>query len=536
MQVLAVSPKRPPAGSGGPSWATDELFMEAIADFKTDALFFNETVAEPISYRLRNGFDTACWTFRNGQHYVFLGTGILRRDDPQIKALTPETAKEYLKKFLGHEYGHALATIRKVESFACRLERAGIPFSLWNLFEDSRIERYKRTVNDFKFEWLEFESFTTRVAAKALFFLMVQAEGNQAKVRRLVEDAPEPGAQELYERVLPFYIRAVSCRNSTDLYPLLKEWLMTFPEEVRPSSSKGKNGEGRGKDGEGLQDLELSYQLMSDERKFTAFINSSTAADAPLVGTAEDLPPDLKDVIPDGNERSYNAIDFLADCPPNQHGIDGVRVSQVADTLKRLLTQTTVKRYSVMPSKRFNARRDLLDLPAYRHDPQDMRPLLNLTVFLDCSGSMAGQPMQEAKILLGALSMLAVHKRLTGYLVLSTASYGNKTYHHRLKFPLSSTELENIHAMSGGEGLEPAIMDPANLRIASASDFVYVITDANITDTPIDKDTLHKRGIYTTGIYVGKNGAPQKMDMYFDRSLIRESIEEVVQALLEKLK
>lgn len=514
----------------GPTWATDEFFYAAVDDFKRDALFFDKTCNEPISYRLRKGFHTACWAFRDGCHYVFLGTGILRNGASHVAALTPEQGKEYLKKFLGHEYGHALWTLRNVASFSSRLQRAGIPFSLWNLFEDSRIESLKRIQNKFEFDWLSFEKQGSTTAAEALFFLCVQAEGDLALVRSLVRAANATGEQiALCERVIAYFLRAIACKNSTDLYPLLKEWVAEFGA-TQDAQDSGGAGEGQG-----LQDLELSYELMSNQDKFDEFMEESIDMDAPLDMDPPELPEDLKGVEPDLKERSFNSVDFLSSCPASQKGFDSNRVSQVAETLKRVTAEVRIKRFSDQPTKRFNARRDLLNLPAYRQEPMDLRPKLNLMVFLDCSGSMQGKPMSEAKILLGALSLLAVRNRLTGYVVLTTSTYTKNCY-HRFKFPLSPSELESIHAMNGGEGLEPAIMDPENLRLTAQARSVYVITDANITDAPIDKGELHKRGIYTTGIYVGNKGDTRKMEKYFDSYLIRDSIEDIVLALLDTLK
>lgn len=512
----------------GPAWATDEFFYEAIQEFKLQSLFFTETVQEVINFRIRQGFHTACWTFKNGQHYVFLGTGILRSKSPHVALLTPDTGKEYLLKFLAHEYAHALYTVRKAESFVRRLKRAGIPFSLWNLFEDCRIEDFKRNRNNFSFEWLNFETLPSRVSPTSLFFSIIQAEGDIAKVRDELDKKGDTYGTSLLSRVRSYSDRALKCLGSTDLYPLLKEWLAEFPAPPDADDAPG----------DGLQDLALSYELMSNAAQFDAFLEESIDADEPLesVEDAPEAPPGLQNLTPDMKERSFNSYDFIERCPADQHGVDWTRVSQIAETLKKVLSDTRSKRFSEVPSKRFNARRDLLGLSPYRHDPKDPRPFLNVMLFVDCSGSMKGFPMKEAKILLAALSLLAQRNRLAGYLVLSASSTARSTHHHRFKFPLSAKELENIHSQMGGEGLEAAMMDPSNLALAAKASKVYVITDAEISDNPISKVTLNQRGISTTGIYVGKSGNPAKMDMYFDSFLIRNSIEEIVQALLETLK
>lgn len=65
---------------------------------------------------------------------------------------------------------------------------------------------------------------------------------------------------------------------------------------------------------------------------------------------------------------------------------------------------------------------------------------------------------------------------------------------------------------------------------------VLVYTDACICDTPIDRNLFAKRRIYPVGLYVGDDENAREMDRHFPQSIIRESIESLVEVMLTRNK
>ena len=131
--------------------------------------------------------------------------------------------------------------------------------------------------------------------------------------------------------------------------------------------------------------------------------------------------------------------------------------------------------------------------------------------------------------MVAALSSLASRGIVSGHVVLS-AVVDERTVWQRFALPMKLDAIQRIRAFGSAEGLESAIR--SNLKLAQAADFVFVYTDANIYDEPIDKSRLHVKGVYTWGLYVGGYEELEELKKYFDKSLIRDTAEKLVEAII----
>jgi hypothetical protein len=144
-----------------------------------------------------------------------------------------------------------------------RLAAAKVPFFILNLFEDARIEarwrqRFKRRFNWLRYELLMDEEpvIPTIFDAKGkepgpksaigLFLDCIRMENSYAKLRAWVAKDKDPkvayrgeGAAKYGRRqlIMWFYRRAIHCRDTLKLLPIMQAWCLTFPETAAPDCS-----------------------------------------------------------------------------------------------------------------------------------------------------------------------------------------------------------------------------------------------------------------------------------------------------------
>lgn len=107
---------------------------------------------ETYEIRLHPTFPTACWRWdkKEQKHKIIIGLG---------NGLEEKFKKhpEYMMSFGFHELSHSLYTERDMKKINEVLREEGIPFQLYNLFEDARIEYLWREKFGRKFDWVEHE-------------------------------------------------------------------------------------------------------------------------------------------------------------------------------------------------------------------------------------------------------------------------------------------------------------------------------------------------------------------------------------------
>ena len=70
-------------------------------------------------------------------------------------------------------------------------------------------------------------------------------------------------------------------------------------------------------------------------------------------------------------------------------------------------------------------------------------------------------------------------------------------------------------------------------KFALSADQVFVLTDGNLRDAPIDVSFYAKRGIQPIGLYVGRGNRAASMGKHFRAWIVRQSVEELAEALLQ---
>ncbi len=490
---------------------------------------------EGLDIRIKPGFGTGCWTWVP-PHRIFIGSAIF--DNPQVReGLTEEQLVRYTGAYVRHEHGHGQFTERDLKAANRILEAEKLPFGLWNLFEDARMEACYRRKHEIRFGWLEFERSefepekvnTLPTLAQAMLFALIQSEG-EITVESLEEHAHAAGrsvcrddrrgvdrsAESVAKSVLGYYTEMCALGGTLgEMLPELRRWVEEFG---LPPPEGGGAGGGRGAE-ERPSDLSLSLLLQTDPEALAEFEKGAKDFDGKEVANAKAVPEDPID-LPEGG-----TADLLIgrDAP-----IDEQRVAVIVQHLRKLFEARVRVEYTEVPAKRISARHCAAERPPYRHRTVTGAARRRLELVVDLSGSMSGLHIDEGRILIAALSALAREGKVEGHVIFSV---GHDRFHwERFRLPMSLESIAKIKAFGGAEGLEYALR--SNVEVLHGADFVCVYTDGSITDRPIEKHWLHQRGIHTTGLYVGDERYLSELQKYFDRSLIRADIEALAGAML----
>jgi hypothetical protein len=543
-----------------------EFTHRAIRSAQHDAIFCPLTLAEKHEVRVKPNFDTACWSYLP-PHRIYVGMGIVARAKT---TLSQAHLEGYVKSHVRHEFAHAHFTERDMRAVKKGLKKIKAPFQLFNLFEDARIEARYREEAEYQFDWLVYEDFMYSSQAESLLFAAIQAEGDTEKVVRFLETAdiaalrkkqhdeakaaqekllaslasrPETAAAALlmgtselvgpptpveveraqalarFARVQAYYQRIIEALDTSQLYPILEEWMAEFGRrESAPSRGCAGNGE--------ASDLELGAQLQEDEDFRNEFdvdaeevTSGNDASDGGAKGKAKAKPDENAPKAKKGaclNKRDGSA------------NLDLVRVTRLAERFKKFFQAEARRVATATPQRKVSARHFAVGRPYYRVKQLMGKACQNLLMVVDLSGSMSGKHIDEGRVLLAALSRLARAGLVKGHILLSA---GAPARWELFELPMSDETIARVRAFAGAEGLELNLKD--HLALARDADYVFVYTDAQITDAPIDKTGLHRQGIFTWGLYVGEGEHYlDTMLEYFDKALIRDSVEALVDAML----
>lgn len=523
------------------------FFNEALREAVHEALFSPRTLVEKQEVKLKPNFDTACWAFVP-PHKIFIGTDLFEK--PMVlDGLGKTQQAKYIANHYHHEVGHGLFTERNMSKIKLALSKISAPFPVYNLFEDAYMEERYRKETGYRFEWLDLERFDFTPRPESLLFALIQAEGNLSAVDRALaawEPAPLPAEdpmtalladspaatqeklQGLLPRVFAYYRRIVGVKESMELIPELKAWLDEFgrPPPPPPGGAKG-SGSGSASNNGGMADLELSANLMTDPQALKDFEQDAESPDG-------DDPPG-----PGGGKKKgpVRLASLVGRTTPLLHSIatpvDQERVQRLVERFKKFFEEKSRPVSTRAPQRRLSARHLALGRAPFRKDVRTGRARQKVFFEVDCSGSMGGRPIDEGKVIISALSKLASQGYVSGHVALS-AVMGQVPAWELHKLPMTQEDIDHIQGFAEAEGLEFTLRE--HLKLAKAADHVFVYTDAQICDKPIDKADFHRQGVYTWGLYAGSDrSCLDELMRYFDKAIMRDTAEDLVDAMLAQL-
>jgi len=152
---------------------------------------------------------------------------------------------------------------------------------------------------------------------------------------------------------------------------------------------------------------------------------------------------------------------------------------------------------------------------------------LKIVIIMDCSGSMSHEskgisPISEGRHFVAVLNEMAKRRRVEAILALSKVK-GATAWCQAIRLPMPDKDILRITADGDGEGLAMALE-----RLAPAirdADMPALYTDGNITDVPIDKQKLHRKGVHLYGLYVGPDSRSPNLRTHTDYPITADSLE-----------
>lgn len=514
--------------------------------------------------------------------------------DEDLWALFGDWLHKAIMSYGRHERSHARHTPQDLNQVNRDLRTFGIPFHYFNLFEDARIEHLDRQDQGMQFEWMMFEDLAPSNHPAKMFLRCIQLEGEPDNLA-LEDESPFKGdpartVSAVADSVQVYYKRACECPTAEHLYPILAEFLEEFKEDLPPPSS-GKSGpeagagsgssssgtgskgggapSGSGSEGEGGEDdeaedtgageragdlstaadaAEQGDDFFNDFDKDSSIVGGTDAEGKAAEAAAKDeLKPKVpaptgrgtdgaqgtpESIEPIGKGGRASEVSFLARQAGQLDDVFRARVDNLTAMLMRMFKTHSLPSAQESPAQRMSsrhlARGDIRFLHKRVFGGKGKR---KYSIIFDCSGSMGGRPSREGKLLLLALNNLAKRGYLEGSLILSGFVGGSPAWLN-YTFPVKDEIILRIDTSHCSEGLQTALAD--NLKSIKDMDDVFVMTDACICDTPINREIFARQRIWPVGLYVGSKEAASEMEKHFPQNIIRDTIEQVVEAMLTR--
>lgn len=476
---------------------------------------------------MKVGFDTACWVFKP-PHTFMIGDGLFEDEHGDRFCRKDYNRLKYVKNHIVHEQGHGQVTERDRKKTNDMLKRIKAPFPLYNIFEDARMEEWMRKKHAYKFEWLTMEVMGVQrkkgsKSATVLLFSFIQAEGNKEVVRKGCEGIPE--YEKIFEKVWDYYSRIIACPSSLALEPILAQWMKEFP----PSKEESAAGD---------SDLQLGALLEENPELLEELIKQAKA----MMGEGGEPDKDERPLTGEPNEDASIASSsgnlLTKDCQT----LDNARIANLVAKFVKPFRPKVERKATSNPTKKFSMKNVMKGLPPFIAQTVKGRGPRKICYMVDCSGSMGGAidtpfgpstHINEGVQILAALASLARKGFVQGYVILSKVMAGKAVW-QILDIKMSDSQIIKINADGGGEGLDFALR--SNIKHLLEVDDVLVYTDGNITDVSIDKEYFLQRGIRTWGLYVGREDfAADKLNKYFERMCIRDTAEELIDAIITQM-
>ena len=111
---------------------------------KREAFLIGFLPSEKVNIEISAAVETACWSFIP-PHRIVVGN----------ISHNSKRSEGYIQSLLWHELSHARWTERDYKKKGKALMDKRVPFKLYNLFEDARIEHLFREKTNKKFNWIK---------------------------------------------------------------------------------------------------------------------------------------------------------------------------------------------------------------------------------------------------------------------------------------------------------------------------------------------------------------------------------------------
>lgn len=183
---------------------------------------------------------TACWSF-DGRHQIRIGTKLADICTTECYG-SDAKFKKFVECVIRHETEHGICTDRS-STTVDKLKAEGLPFALYNLFEDARIEHASatRADGDGAFRWCNYVDIPVESNTASSIYWAIKS--NEAGIKKSASayvpkwlGTPKVEyngrMRPTHLVILDFYRRSIRAISSESLLPIVKEWVKIFGADV----------------------------------------------------------------------------------------------------------------------------------------------------------------------------------------------------------------------------------------------------------------------------------------------------------------
>ena len=463
-------------------------------------------------FEVDHKIDTACWSFDHAKdmHHIKCGTSLDKIANASTNACDKKM-KAFVECVIRHETEHGICTDRSTSvPEAC--QKNDIPFRLWNLFEDVRIEYASatRADGDGAFRWVKFQDVDAsfNLASGLLWAIKTNEAGIKKSASAYVpawSGADYVNYQGKSKKtrlvVLDFYRRACACATSMALIPVLLEWIDIFGKEVpKQAQDSTINGvadpsepEAKGEDYSpaSASDPSAKGQDKNDWRQRNRAMNDSQISRI---------------------ARAMNAVIQNAKVVKNKLACNGTRIhaSQAMQGSEK----------SFLSRGRSNGKR-------------------SVTLIVDASGSMGeAWSVHGGKEFVLAFRQLAKQSKIDLEIILTQIQRSDRKAVSTRIDKQSDQWINNLLLDGDGEGVMQCLKRWMPTIKKSTTSVIF--TDAQLTDDDIDTQQYRNLGLNMIAAYIEPNPnymdyGRKRMNDHFARSVIAESATELASRLMREI-
>ena len=458
---------------------------------------------------VKQDFDSASWRFHNGKHQVVIGSDIFNNistdSSNKDKAL-------YMRSYLYHELAHSIWTDKDLNAINEKLKTLKMSFSMFNLFEDARIEDKMRHHIKKKFNWLKYETINGAENPIEIFYYLIQAEQNE-KIISSIEINLSLGIEHHFDTVKIFYKRALECETQDEMIELLKKWYQRFPNTPKYEEENILKSY--------IFSMESKY---IDEKSFNELIEG---LDNLLVGEETNSAAQNEDEGQDKRSglsillRNNNRRDSLLAKKPVSVAFEERTRDLLLNKMKKIFLSPARVSSTMIPSRKLNIKNIVAkNQKIFKRKDRVNFIKKSITIVLDLSGSMYAT-VSNMRLILDVLDKMVQKNLLDVTLILSGVSKGVELS-EKYKLPLKEGILERIVPDFEAEGLHNAMS--SHLNTLKRSDYIWIFTDGMICEGPIDKKFYHNHHIQTHAFYIGDNDYKEELEISFDHVICEKNV------------
>lgn len=464
---------------------------------------------------IEDSVPTACWSWDSSRdrHIIKCGTSLDKFCNASTR-MDDDKMKRFAQNIIRHETEHGIQSDR-TNKVGETCADVNVPFRLWNLFEDCRIEFNSaiRPDGDGAFRWLNFHDVADKYSVASQ--LLWATKTNEAGIKKQ-PSAYVPkwtGAESmLYQGkekktrliVLDFYRRACACASSMQLIPICQEWIEIFGAEVP--------------DG-----------IASDS------INEARDPNAPMTDSLQEKDGVLGDKFDDNHPQNKAAGEWST----KRKVMNDRQISRISRSLNKVINNAKVVKNKLT--------RNGHKLDATQAMQGSETPFLNrgrangkrsLTLIIDMSGSMESTWVTHGgKEFTLAFRNLAKRNKIDLEILLTqNERWRAKSY--RVKKDDSDEWINSLKPDGNGEQVMKCMKRFD--RIIKQSTTSVIFTDSCLCDDDINTQQYRNMGLNTIAAYIEptewkiKRGRA-RMNEHFARSVIATEANELATRLMREI-